>query len=59
MESGLNRGRNAEAIWQDLITDHGFAHGYERQALCTQASWQFLAVSPRCHIYRTRRRSPD
>ena len=29
IESGLNRGRNAKAIWQGLVTDHGFAHGYE------------------------------
>jgi hypothetical protein len=29
IESGLSRGRNANAIWQDLVTDHGFAHGYE------------------------------
>ena len=25
---GLNRGRNAMAIWQDLVDDHGFRAGY-------------------------------
>ena len=26
---GLNRGRNAMAIWQDLVTEHGFERGYQ------------------------------
>ena len=29
IEQGLARGRNAMAIWQDLISDHGFPGGYE------------------------------
>src|SRR5262252_9346193 len=29
IEEGLRRGRNAMAIWQDLVSDHGFASGYE------------------------------
>jgi transposase len=29
VELGLSRGRNAMAIWQDLVSDHGFAGGYE------------------------------
>ena len=29
IEQGLNRGRNAMAIWQDLVSDHGFAGGYQ------------------------------
>jgi transposase len=29
IELGLSRGRNAMAIWQDLVSDHGFAGGYE------------------------------
>lgn len=29
IELGLQRGRNAMAIWQDLVTDHGFAHSYQ------------------------------
>ena len=29
IEQGLGRGRNAMAIWQDLVCDHGFPHGYE------------------------------
>jgi len=24
IESGLSRGRNAKAVWQDLVDDHGF-----------------------------------
>jgi hypothetical protein len=29
VELGLSRGRNATAIWQDLVSEHGFAGGYE------------------------------
>lgn len=29
IEQGLRRGRNAMAIWQDLVSDHGFAGGYQ------------------------------
>jgi transposase len=29
IEVGLSRGRNAKAIWQDLVDDHGFAGGYQ------------------------------
>jgi transposase len=29
IESGLQRGRNAMAIWQDLVTEHGFTHSYQ------------------------------
>ena len=29
IEQALERGRNAMAIWQDLVTDHGFANSYE------------------------------
>jgi len=28
IELGLSRGRNAMAIWQDLVSDHGFRAGY-------------------------------
>src|SRR6202158_1427096 len=28
IEQGLARGRNGKAIWQDLVSDHGFAGGY-------------------------------
>jgi len=28
VELGRSRGRNAMAVWQDLVTDHGFAAGY-------------------------------
>ena len=29
IEQGLGRGRNAMAIWQDLVSDHGFPGGYQ------------------------------
>jgi hypothetical protein len=29
IELGLQRGRNAMAIWQDLVSDYGFAHSYQ------------------------------
>ncbi len=29
IELGLSRGRNAVAIWQDLVDQHGFAGGYQ------------------------------
>jgi transposase len=29
IESGISRGRNAKAIWQDMVDDHGFAGGHQ------------------------------
>ena len=29
IQQGLSRDRNAMAIWQDLVSDHGFPHGYQ------------------------------
>ena len=29
IELGLSRGRNAKAIWQDLVDTHGFTGGYQ------------------------------
>jgi transposase len=29
IEQGLDRGRNAMAIWQDLVSQHGFDRGYQ------------------------------
>jgi transposase len=29
IEQALTRGRNAKAIWQDLVDDHGFTGGYQ------------------------------
>src|SRR5215472_6983685 len=29
IEQGLDRGRNAMAIWQDLVSDHAFRGGYQ------------------------------
>jgi len=28
IDEALGRGRNARAIWQDLVDDHGFTAGY-------------------------------
>jgi hypothetical protein len=29
IEQGLGRGRNAMAVWQDLVSDRGFPHDYQ------------------------------
>src|SRR5829696_933266 len=29
IQESLQHGRNAMAIWQDLVTDYGFAHSYQ------------------------------
>src|SRR5262252_9248842 len=29
IEKGLAQGRNGKAIWQDLVSDHGFTGGYQ------------------------------
>jgi hypothetical protein len=29
IELGLSRGRNARAIWQDLVSEYGFASSYQ------------------------------
>jgi transposase len=29
IEQGLALGRNSKAIWQDLVSDHGYAGGYQ------------------------------
>jgi hypothetical protein len=29
IESGISHGRNARAIWRDLVDDHGFTGGYQ------------------------------
>jgi hypothetical protein len=29
IEAGMDRGLSAQRIWQDLVDEHGFAHGYE------------------------------
>jgi len=29
IEEQLSRGRNAKAIWQDLVTDHGYPGDYQ------------------------------
>ena len=29
IDLGLSRGRNARAIWQDLVSEYGFASSYQ------------------------------
>ena len=29
IDLGINRGRNARAIWQDLVSEYGFASSYQ------------------------------
>ena len=36
IETSLGRGRNAMAIWQDLVSEHGFAGSY--QSVCVANS---------------------
>src|SRR5437763_1794541 len=61
IEQGMARGRNGKAIWQDLVSDHGFVGDYQAvkrfEALCAQASWTATSGSRRHHPPRTRRRS--
>jgi hypothetical protein len=33
IEQALNRGRNAKAIWQDLVDDHGFTGSPANRAI--------------------------
>jgi len=54
IEQGLALGRNSKAIWQNLVSDHGFAGGYQavkrfvrascaaREAGKQRASWSLL-----------------
>ncbi len=55
IEQGLGRGRNAMAIWQDLVSDRGFPHGY--QTVKRFASWFHRASSRRNYPDHRRRRS--
>jgi hypothetical protein len=48
IELGLSRGRNAMAIWQDLVADTGFNGSYTRNPTC---------AGTRCDCYCARRRS--
>ena len=49
IELGLSRGRNAMAIWQDLVDTRGFAGGYQSvKALRTQTARRLVQGSLRC-----------
>jgi hypothetical protein len=64
IELGLSRGRNAMAIWQDLVDEYGFASSYQsvqrfvRKLHGTQAPaarvWHLfldqLLDATRCHV---------
>ena len=53
------RGRNAMAIWQDLVDGHGFSRVRQRQALRTEATRITHAGSSRGDRDGPRRRSPS
>ena len=58
IELGLGRGRNAMAIWQDLVSDHGFPQRLpDREAFCAQASRFYTTRSRGDHSHRSGRRS--
>ena len=47
IELGLSQGRNAIAIWQDLVDASGFTAGYQkRPALRAQVRRKLIAGSP-------------
>jgi transposase len=41
IEQGLARGRNAMALWQDLVSNHGFGGGYQtvKRFVASFAGW--------------------
>ncbi len=58
IEQGLDRGRNAKAIWQDLVSDHGFSQQLPGgEAFRPQASWISSAATGGDHPHCGRRRS--
>ena len=58
IELGLSRGRNAMAIWQELVDTCGFASRLpERQAVCLQAAGKPASGSLRRNRNRAGRRS--
>ena len=55
IEEALERGRNAVAIWQDLVDDHGFsARNGQRPALRAEAAWPLTRRGSRGHHDRGR-----
>jgi hypothetical protein len=58
IEQGLSRGRNAMAIRQDLVSEHGFPGGYETvKRFVRKLLGSGVATSRRNHPHRRRRRS--
>jgi hypothetical protein len=53
IELGLSRGRNAMAIWQDLVDTCGFTGGYQSVKRLVQTGWQPVQRS----LYRDRDRA--
>ncbi len=55
IDLGLSRGRNARAIWQDLVSEYGFANKLPKcAALRAQAARNANARSSRRHRHRAR-----
>ena len=48
VEAGVAQGRDAMSMWQDLVDDHGFAHGYQsvRRFVVTLRGAQPLEAHP-------------
>ena len=44
IELGLSRGRNAMVIWQDLVSDYGFASGYQTVKRFVKANVQSMPI---------------
>ena len=44
VELGLSRGRNAMVIWQDLVSDYGFASGYQTVKRFVKANVQSMPI---------------
>ena len=57
IELGLSRGRNAMAIWQDLVTDDGFSGGYQTVKRFVRKLRGRRGRKRRHHPHRRRRRS--
>src|SRR4051812_46635925 len=47
IESGLLQGRNAMAIWQDLVDNQGFSASYQSVQACSRLTFTIL-LSIRC-----------
>ena len=59
IELGLSHGRNAMAIWQDMVTEYGYSGGYQTTTLRPQAAWIPRTRAGWNYHDSTRRRVPS